>query len=140
MTNTFKHDYLFKVSDFGPCLSKSYRANCRFSLSVTVVWAKLIASYSISTRFCHVYDDNITVVSRFTQNEFSIESKSTVGIDFHIRSVIVDGKAVKAHIWDTGTVALSFSSAKLMARMAAGQERYRAVTTACGAATLSSLF
>ncbi|KAF8661457.1 hypothetical protein AX16_001330, partial [Volvariella volvacea WC 439] len=55
----------------------------------------------------------LTVLSRFTRNEFNLESKSTIGVEFATRSINVDGKVVKAQIWDT-----------------AGQERYRAITSA----------
>ena len=41
------------------------------------------------------------VLSRFTRNEFSLESKSTIGVEFATRSLQVDGKVVKAQIWDT---------------------------------------
>jgi len=53
------------------------------------------------------------LLSRFTRNEFNLESKSTIGVEFATRSINVDGKTVKAQIWDT-----------------AGQERYRAITSA----------
>ncbi|BAB56054.1 GTP-binding protein GTP1 [Oryza sativa Japonica Group] len=53
------------------------------------------------------------LLSRFTKNEFCLESKSTIGVEFATRSIQVDGKVVKAQIWDT-----------------AGQERYRAITSA----------
>ncbi|KAJ6620324.1 ras family-domain-containing protein [Mycena sp. CBHHK59/15] len=53
------------------------------------------------------------LLSRFTRNEFNLESKSTIGVEFATRSIDVDGKTVKAQIWDT-----------------AGQERYRAITSA----------
>jgi len=53
------------------------------------------------------------LLSRFTRNEFNLESKSTIGVEFATRSISVDGKTVKAQIWDT-----------------AGQERYRAITSA----------
>jgi len=53
------------------------------------------------------------LLSRFTRNEFNLESKSTIGVEFATRSISVDGKTVKAQIWDT-----------------AGQERYRAITAA----------
>lgn len=42
------------------------------------------------------------VLSRFTRNEFNLESKSTIGVEFATRSINVDGKTVKAQIWDTG--------------------------------------
>ncbi|XP_074558588.1 uncharacterized protein LOC141814532 [Curcuma longa] len=53
------------------------------------------------------------LLSRFSRNEFSNESKSTIGVEFATRTIRVDDKLVKAQIWDT-----------------AGQERYRAITSA----------
>ncbi|KAI0781420.1 GTPase [Trametes elegans] len=47
------------------------------------------------------------LLSRFTRNEFNLETKSTIGVEFATRSINVDGKTLKAQIWDT-----------------AGQERY----------------
>lgn len=43
------------------------------------------------------------LLSRFTRNEFNLESKSTIGVEFATRSIQVDGKTIKAQIWDTGT-------------------------------------
>jgi len=51
------------------------------------------------------------LLSRYTRNEFNMESKSTIGVEFATRSITIDGKQVKAQIWDT-----------------AGQERFRAIT------------
>jgi Ras-related protein Rab-11A len=42
------------------------------------------------------------VLSRFTRNEFNLETKSTIGVEFATRSISVDGKTLKAQIWDTG--------------------------------------
>lgn len=54
------------------------------------------------------------LLSRFTRNEFNLESKSTIGVEFATRTVqSTDGKTIKSQIWDT-----------------AGQERYRAITSA----------
>lgn len=53
------------------------------------------------------------LLSRFTKDEFSLESKSTIGVEFATRTIHVADKVVKAQIWDT-----------------AGQERYRAITSA----------
>ncbi|KAL9243723.1 hypothetical protein vseg_017578 [Gypsophila vaccaria] len=53
------------------------------------------------------------LLSRFTKNEFNLESKSTIGVEFATRSLTLHSKVVKAQIWDT-----------------AGQERYRAITSA----------
>ena len=41
------------------------------------------------------------LLGRFTKNEFSHESKSTIGVEFATRSIKVDGKIIKAQIWDT---------------------------------------
>ncbi|XP_042485414.1 ras-related protein RABA1f-like isoform X1 [Macadamia integrifolia] len=41
------------------------------------------------------------LLSRFTRNEFSLESKSTIGVEFATRSIHVDDKVIKAQIWDT---------------------------------------
>jgi len=54
------------------------------------------------------------LLSRFTRDNFSLDAKSTIGVEFATRIVqMPDGKRIKAQIWDT-----------------AGQERYRAITTA----------
>ena len=48
------------------------------------------------------------LLSRFTRNEFNLESKSTIGVEFATRSIQVDNKTIKAQIWDTGINSLSF--------------------------------
>ncbi|KAL6495603.1 Ras-related protein raba3 [Orobanche gracilis] len=53
------------------------------------------------------------LLSRFAKNEFCLDSKSTIGVEFQTRTVKIQSKVIKAQIWDT-----------------AGQERYRAVTSA----------
>ncbi|RRT57668.1 hypothetical protein B296_00026273, partial [Ensete ventricosum] len=76
------------------------------------------------------------ILSRFTRNEFCLDSKSTIGVEFATKTIQVncfqslillrrsipsisrwneqiEGKTIKAQIWDT-----------------AGQERYRAITSA----------
>ncbi|CAG0913933.1 unnamed protein product [Notodromas monacha] len=50
---------------------------------------------------------------RFSEDAFNNTFISTIGIDFKIRVVDLDGKRVKLQIWDT-----------------AGQERFRTITTA----------
>lgn len=44
------------------------------------------------------------LLSRFTRNEFNLESKSTIGVEFATRSIEVGGKVIKAQIWDTGKI------------------------------------
>ncbi|XP_064387592.1 uncharacterized protein LOC135335879 isoform X5 [Halichondria panicea] len=50
------------------------------------------------------------LLSRFTRNEFNLEHKLTIGLDYNIRIIQVDTKTIKAQIWDT-----------------AGLERYRVI-------------
>ncbi|KAL7202449.1 hypothetical protein ACSBR1_034007 [Camellia fascicularis] len=43
----------------------------------------------------------LNLLSRFTRNEFNLESKSIIGIEFATKSLNIDGKVIKAQIWDT---------------------------------------
>lgn len=38
------------------------------------------------------------LLSRFTRNEFNLESKSTIGVEFATKSINVDGKVVKGEL------------------------------------------
>jgi len=63
-----------------------------------------------------VGDTNVgktNLLCRFTRNEFDLESRCTIGIEFATKLSTVQGKVVKSQIWDT-----------------AGQERYRSITDA----------
>ncbi|KAJ6843014.1 ras-related protein RABA2a-like [Iris pallida] len=62
------------------------------------------------------------LLSRFTRNEFCLESKSTIGVEFATRTLQVENRTIKAQIWDT-----------------AGQERYRAITSAYYRGALGAL-
>ncbi|KAL2608277.1 hypothetical protein R1flu_026850 [Riccia fluitans] len=53
------------------------------------------------------------LLSRYARNEFHLNSKATIGVEFQTQSMEIDNKEIKAQIWDT-----------------AGQERFRAVTSA----------
>ena len=53
------------------------------------------------------------LLSRFARDKFDLHSEATNGVEFQTQSVDIDGKEVKAQIWDT-----------------VGQERFRAVTSA----------
>ncbi|KAL7174111.1 hypothetical protein ACSBR2_033379 [Camellia fascicularis] len=43
----------------------------------------------------------LNLLSRFTRNEFNLESKSIIGIEFATKSLNIDCKVIKAQIWDT---------------------------------------
>ncbi|GKV28488.1 hypothetical protein SLEP1_g37535 [Rubroshorea leprosula] len=49
---------------------------------------------------------------RFSDGSFTTSFITTIGIDFKIRTIELDGKRIKLQIWDT-----------------AGQERFRTITT-----------
>lgn len=53
------------------------------------------------------------LLTRFSENTFSSSFISTIGVDFKVKTLDVDGTRVKLQIWDT-----------------AGQERFRTITTA----------
>ncbi|XP_045483348.1 ras-related protein Rab-8A isoform X2 [Harmonia axyridis] len=53
------------------------------------------------------------VLFRFSEDAYNTTFISTIGIDFKIRTIELDGKKIKLQIWDT-----------------AGQERFRTITTA----------
>ncbi|KAK1279770.1 Ras-related protein RABA6b [Acorus gramineus] len=52
------------------------------------------------------------LLSRFARDEFRLDSRPTIGVEFAYRNVRVRDKLIKAQIWDT-----------------AGQERFRAITS-----------
>jgi Ras-related protein Rab-11A len=41
------------------------------------------------------------ILARFARNEFSLDSKATIGVEFQTRTLLIDHKSVKAQIWDT---------------------------------------
>merc|ERR1740136_5277 len=53
-----------------------------------------------------------SLLKRFSSREFTGDYISTIGVDFEIKTLEVDGKTVKLQIWDT-----------------AGQERFQNITT-----------
>ncbi len=53
------------------------------------------------------------LLSRYLKNEFSYDTKTTVGVEFGAKKVEIDEFKIKVQIWDT-----------------AGQERYKSITNA----------
>nr|GMD35632.1 ras-related protein RABA6a-like [Ipomoea batatas] len=62
------------------------------------------------------------LLSRFAKDEFHLDSKPTIGVEFAYRNIRVGGKLIKAQIWDT-----------------AGQERFRAITSSYYRGALGAL-
>ena len=52
------------------------------------------------------------LLSRFTKNDFSDKNKSTIGVEFAVKKVMINKKIINVEVWDT-----------------AGQEKYRAITS-----------
>eukprot|EP01091_Cochliopodium_minus_P005992 TRINITY_DN1587_c0_g1_i4.p1 TRINITY_DN1587_c0_g1~~TRINITY_DN1587_c0_g1_i4.p1 ORF type:complete len:214 (+),score=52.51 TRINITY_DN1587_c0_g1_i4:20-661(+) len=52
-----------------------------------------------------------SILSKYSRDEFNMDTKSTVGVEIATRNILVDNVSITAQIWDT-----------------AGQERYRAIT------------
>lgn len=59
---------------------------------------------------------------RFAKDEFRLDSKPTIGVEFAYRNIRVGDKLIKAQIWDT-----------------AGQERFRAITSSYYRGALGAL-
>jgi Ras-related protein Rab-1A len=62
-----------------------------------------------------VGDSNVgksSMLSRFVERIFSNSQMNTIGLDFKIKTVEIDGKTIKLHLWD-----------------AAGAERFRTITS-----------
>ena len=51
-----------------------------------------------------------SLLSRFSEDRFSETEPITIGSDFNVRTIELDGKKIRAQIWDT-----------------AGQDRFRAI-------------
>ncbi|KAJ4961772.1 hypothetical protein NE237_021682 [Protea cynaroides] len=52
------------------------------------------------------------LLSRFSRDQFRLDSKPTIGVEFAYRNIKIGDKIIKVQIWDT-----------------AGQERFRAITS-----------
>jgi hypothetical protein len=109
-----EYDYLFKGAEFGfeirwvLCLSRKWSSvvgNLCFGLL-----SQNLCSFVLSSRLgvkivVLIGDSGVgksNLLSRFTRNEFNLESRSTIGVEFATRSVQVSAKTIKAQIWDTG--------------------------------------
>lgn len=47
------------------------------------------------------------LIARFTRNEFNIETKPPIGVEYTTKKVQVERMIIKAQIWDTGGWGLS---------------------------------
>lgn len=78
--------------------------------------ARARADYDYLIKLLLIGDSGVgksCLLLRFSEDSFTTSFITTIGIDFKIRTVELDGKRIKLQIWDT-----------------AGQERFRTITTA----------
>eukprot|EP00010_Vexillifera_abyssalis_P004402 CAMPEP_0201553144 /NCGR_PEP_ID=MMETSP0173_2-20130828/19469_1 /ASSEMBLY_ACC=CAM_ASM_000268 /TAXON_ID=218659 /ORGANISM="Vexillifera sp., Strain DIVA3 564/2" /LENGTH=225 /DNA_ID=CAMNT_0047963761 /DNA_START=68 /DNA_END=742 /DNA_ORIENTATION=+ len=72
--------------------------------------------YDLLFKFILIGDSGVgksSILLQFTDDYFAEKHSSTIGVDFKIRTIELDGKRIKLNIWDT-----------------AGQERFRTVAHA----------
>lgn len=78
--------------------------------------ARSNASYDFLIKLLLIGDSGVgksCLLLRFSDDSFTTSFITTIGIDFKIKTIELDGKRIKLQIWDT-----------------AGQERFRTITTA----------
>jgi len=74
------------------------------------------SSYDFLIKLLLIGDSGVgksCLLLRFSDDSFTTSFITTIGIDFKIKTITLDGKRIKLQIWDT-----------------AGQERFRTITTA----------
>ncbi|KAK6933758.1 Small GTPase [Dillenia turbinata] len=69
------------------------------------------------------------------RNEFSLDSKATIGVEFQTKTFVIDHKTIKTQIWDTAgqeksSLSLSEHHMAFPSLSQYGIRRYRAVTSA----------
>lgn len=97
-------------------LSNYYSAmKKRLLFWVFAIWTCFTNNYLISIFlfFLFIGVGKSCLLLRFCDDQFTPSFITTIGIDFKIRTIDLDGKKVKLQVWDT-----------------AGQERFKTITTA----------
>ncbi|CAN6929924.1 unnamed protein product [Brassica oleracea var. botrytis] len=88
----------------------------RNRLAMAAPPARARADYDYLIKLLLIGDSGVgksCLLLRFSDGSFTTSFITTIGIDFKIRTIELDGKRIKLQIWDT-----------------AGQERFRTITTA----------
>ncbi|RZC77186.1 hypothetical protein C5167_001334 [Papaver somniferum] len=80
---------------------------------MAVAPARARADYDLLIKLLLIGVGKSCLLLRFSDDSFTTSFITTIGIDFKIRTVELEGKRIKLQIWDT-----------------AGQERFRTITTA----------
>lgn len=95
----FSSSFGFSVRTMSLLLAKTQIGVCAF-LPLSVLYC----SSCLCLRFQDSGVGKSNLLSRFTRNEFNLESKSTIGVEFAHKTIQAEGKQIKAQIWDTGFV------------------------------------
>ncbi|XP_022858327.1 ras-related protein Rab-3A-like, partial [Olea europaea var. sylvestris] len=110
-------DQIFKLLDQADEVVQSVYG----SLFHRIFWFEIRIINNLHILLCHIIIlyfhfsgvGKSCLLLRFSDGSFTTSFITTIGIDFKIRTIELDGKRIKLQIWDT-----------------AGQERFRTITTA----------
>eukprot|EP01118_Nematostelium_gracile_P007786 TRINITY_DN2552_c0_g1_i1.p1 TRINITY_DN2552_c0_g1~~TRINITY_DN2552_c0_g1_i1.p1 ORF type:complete len:198 (-),score=49.17 TRINITY_DN2552_c0_g1_i1:95-688(-) len=97
------------------CCGGSSQANTSNDINVPGARAAPAKDYDHLFKFLLIGDSGVgksCLLLRFADDAFTDNFISTIGVDFKIKTITMDGKRVKLQIWDT-----------------AGQERFQTITT-----------
>lgn len=79
-------------------------------LTIITITCSKVGSESASDALVVLIGDSsvgkTNILSRYTKDEFNIDSKATVGVEFASKCVTIDNKVIKAQIWDTGLLSV----------------------------------
>ncbi|XVF09483.1 hypothetical protein REPUB_Repub07fG0096900 [Reevesia pubescens] len=90
------------------CMADSYDEECDYLFKAVLIGDSAVGKSNL--------------LSRFATDEFRLDSKPTIGVEFAYRNIKIGDKIIKAQIWDT-----------------AGQERFRAITSSYYRGALGAL-
>lgn len=93
-------------SNNSPSVPASVLVPCSLCAAIPITPPFLFDSNILIALVVLVGDSGVgksNLLSRFTKGEFYEETKSTIGVEFAVKSVSVENKTIKAQIWDTGT-------------------------------------
>uniref|UniRef100_A0A8C9W237 Ras-related protein ORAB-1 n=2 Tax=Scleropages formosus TaxID=113540 RepID=A0A8C9W237_SCLFO len=98
-----------------PVVEASVKQEMRKSSLVTLVTCVLLSHSDYLFKLLLIGDSGVgksCLLLRFADDTYTESYISTIGVDFKIRTIELDGKTIKLQIWDT-----------------AGQERFRTITS-----------
>lgn len=93
-----EYDYLFKGNRLS--WTVSIAVVCALTPRVLRSWRIFAFATVVLIGDSGVGKSNL--LARFTRNEFTLDQKATIGVEFATKSIQADGKTIKAQIWDTG--------------------------------------